>query len=557
MKIINTKTFSGQRFIPEDKDYERVEQYKSADDMMNEILKIKDLDKLCRRCIACIMGTGFGRNIHVWVERAKQLGADDTVINDLKDAIIDAFTETTDSDITIQSAQLAAKIAKKENTKGQFYPEGIPYFTLDLWLDQRRNSYENTGKVYINFLKEGNVLRPVTYCGQGKSGNQFTVACVANAPIKTIGDLKEELHKGYKGLVAIELVNSAGRELAISDALNMYFLDGNLILSNNESQISSLESAEIATLEEKPVQLDTIRRDHVSPDMSTFSYLLSKSPLRFNKFNLKKEAIKLEDLKEYVKACKQIDRSKGVSSRMIEDLSRSFPVLSKVLHLAPAESYIAAWQEKLDRNELYILVEANYSHAFYNSPQNFYNGLETCREKVFAGSNVYSEFLCKNFALVKYQDYADQLSKQISSLVGTQPVYEGAAQNLDYCIGFDIEGGVALYCSVLGYIPSEVRIKQNERHSASESYQGQLYSDLEDAVISGTLSLVPGGSFYDEYKDHYLDIDFSLNGSASQEPSKPTTARGTVNRPSSPDMSPFSYMVSKSPIELSNLNLSK
>lgn len=274
MKIINNKTFSGQRFIPEDKDYERVEQYKSADDMMNEILKIKDLDKLCRRCIACIMGTGFGRNIHVWVERARQLGADDAVINDLKDAIIDAFTETTDSDITIQSAQLAAKIAKKENTKVQFYPEGIPYSTLNHWLDQKRNSYENTGKVYINFLKEGNVLRPVTYCGQGKSGKQFTVACVANAPIKTIGELKEELHKGYKGLVAIGLINSAGRELALSDALGMYFLDGNLILSNNESQISSLADAEIATLEGKPVQLDTIRRDHVSPDMSPFSYMV-------------------------------------------------------------------------------------------------------------------------------------------------------------------------------------------------------------------------------------------------------------------------------------------
>lgn len=532
MKIINTKTYSGQRFIPEDKDYERVERYKSAEDMMNEILKIKDLDKLCRRCIACIMGTGFGRNIHVWVERAKQLGADDTVINDLKDAIIDAFTETTDSDITIQAAQLAAKVADKnkavENTpsqaeqpKGQFRPDGIHHYTLDRWLDENINSYENTGKVYINFSKEGNVLRPVTYCGQGKSGKQFTVACVAHAPSKTIGDLKEELHKGYKGLVVIGLINSAGRELALSDALNMYFLDGNLILSNNESQIPSLADAEIATLEEKPVQLDTIRRDHVSPDMSPFSYMVSKSPLKLRYLNLPTQELNPSDLKQYIEACNQLHTP--VTSSDWNDLAKSFPRLSHVFRLSPTYSDIVSYQQRLVRDKVNILVE---NSADFGSPDSFKLRLESSLGEIFANPTTQNlNKFCKEFAIVSYSDYADAISSKIATALNIQPVYEGTTFNFDYCIGFNAEGGIALYRGItLGYIPDDIPIRVEERNSPST---GKLYYDVVKAGKSydQELALIPSDKdFYSEYNKDLLDKNFKSNGIASKAPEKkPTT----------------------------------
>lgn len=533
MKIINTKIYSGQRFIPEDKDYERVEQYKSAEDMMNEILKIKDLDKLCRRCIACIMGTGFGRNIHVWVERAKQLGADDTVINDLKDAIIDAFTETTDCDITIQASQLAAKVANKNNKvmeniqkltqqpKSEFYPEGIPYYKLDRWLDQYRNLYEDTGKVYINLLNENNVLRPVTYCGiRPSSSYQFIAAYAEGASFKTIGDIKNALHKVYEEeTVCIGIVGSNNNEYLIRDASHMYFLDGNLILSN-APELGSLESANIKTSKpevkpetESKVITEVIKSGSVRIEPSTFSTI----------------DIEPETLRKYIDAVIQVSsihHGARPGSNFRQPIPKEYSdlvsnhKLSNVLFLCPDDPYLMQYQSNLDRAEIYILVD--YHGGFSGSSafgrvlsDKIYELFQELYGEEAPSDETINEF-CRDYCLVKYEDYANSISNAILKQLGgsAQQVYEGCDDIDRYVIGFDIEGHTALVGTSLGWVPLSLNYTEAELKFAPVQHSPELERDVtglffnepEDANITFRDDL-----FYHRYKNTFMSIDLRLD----------------------------------------------
>lgn len=90
------RSFSGDRFIPEKKDYDRAASVSSDAKASAQIRAIKDLDKLCRRCIAFMSKAAYGKNLSEWVARANELGATADDIDKLKTAVINALVRVDD-----------------------------------------------------------------------------------------------------------------------------------------------------------------------------------------------------------------------------------------------------------------------------------------------------------------------------------------------------------------------------------------------------------------------------------------------------------------------------
>jgi len=88
------RMFSGERFVPEAKDYARAESCKSEAKAVAQMNSITDLDKLFRRCIAFVTRGSYGTNAKLWMDRAKELGASPEDIIQLYEIILNARIET-------------------------------------------------------------------------------------------------------------------------------------------------------------------------------------------------------------------------------------------------------------------------------------------------------------------------------------------------------------------------------------------------------------------------------------------------------------------------------
>lgn len=94
-----TRLFSGDRFTPEQKDYDRAATGSSEAKVAAQRNAIQDLDKLCRRCIAFVTKGSYGKAIGPWIQRARELGATDADIMQLQMTVINALTQVDDARI--------------------------------------------------------------------------------------------------------------------------------------------------------------------------------------------------------------------------------------------------------------------------------------------------------------------------------------------------------------------------------------------------------------------------------------------------------------------------